>query len=79
MQTLDPQVLVVGGGVIEAGELLLGPTRRSYVEQLGARGMLPVAEIVAAKMGNVAGVVGAADLARRSLIDISRCKWRVVA
>jgi glucokinase len=65
VQILDPQVLVVGGGVIEAGELLLGPARRSYVDSLAQRGRLPVAEVRAAEMGNVAGVVGAADLARR--------------
>lgn len=65
VQVLDPQVLVVGGGVVEAGELLLGPARRSYVESMGKRGRLPVAEIRAAEMGNIAGLVGAADLARR--------------
>jgi glucokinase len=65
VQILDPQVLVVGGGVIDAGELLMGPTQRSYVESLAQRGRLPVAEVRAAEMGNVAGVVGAADLARR--------------
>lgn len=62
---LDPQVMVIGGGVVEAGELLLGPTRNAYVEALAQRGRLPVAEIRAAEMGNIAGVVGAADLARR--------------
>ena len=65
VQILDPQVLVVGGGVIEAGELLLRPARRSYVDSLAQRGRLPVAEVRAAEMGNSAGVVGAADLARR--------------
>jgi glucokinase len=65
VQILDPQVLVVGGGVVEAGELLLGPTRETYAEELAQRGRLPVAEIRAAKLGNTAGVVGAADLARR--------------
>jgi glucokinase len=65
VQILDPQVLVVGGGVIEAGDLLLGPARRSYVDSLAQRGRLPVAEVRAAEMGNVAGLVGAADLARR--------------
>ncbi|GAA1744337.1 ROK family glucokinase [Luedemannella helvata] len=65
VQILDPEVLVVGGGVIDAGELLLGPTRDAFAEQLAARGTLPVADVVGASMGNVAGVVGAADLARR--------------
>ncbi|GAA3451069.1 ROK family glucokinase [Dactylosporangium matsuzakiense] len=64
VQTLDPQVIVVGGGVIDAGDLLLAPARASYREQLAQRGQLPVAEIRAALMGNLAGVVGAADLAR---------------
>jgi glucokinase len=64
-QILDPQVLVVGGGVIDAGELLLEPTRRAYVERLPQRAKLPVANVIGASMGNTAGVVGAADLARR--------------
>lgn len=65
VQLLDVEMLVVGGGVIEAGELLLAPARAAFVDQLAARGSLPVAPIVAAQMGNTAGVVGAADLARR--------------
>jgi glucokinase len=64
-QIFDPQVLVVGGGVIEAGDLLMGPTERTYRDQLAQRGRFPVAELKAAETGNTAGVVGAADLARR--------------
>ncbi|MER7331998.1 MULTISPECIES: ROK family glucokinase [unclassified Micromonospora] len=64
-QILDPQVLVVGGGVIDAGDLLLGPTRRSFTDALAQRSRLPVAEIRPAELGNTAGVIGAADLARR--------------
>ncbi|MFI6265173.1 ROK family glucokinase [Micromonospora sp. NPDC051006] len=64
-QILDPQVLVVGGGVIDAGDLLMGPTRRSFTESLAQRSRLPVAEILPAELGNRAGVIGAADLARR--------------
>jgi glucokinase len=65
VQVVDPQVIVVGGGVIDAGELLLAPARRGFEGALAQRGRLPVAEIRGALMGNVAGVVGAADLARR--------------
>ena len=65
VQVVDPEVLVVGGGVIDAGDLLMGPTRDAFVEQLAARGRLPVAPVVPAEMRNTAGVVGAADLARR--------------
>jgi len=64
-QIFDPQVLVVGGGVIEAGDLLMGPTERTYRDQLAQRGRFPVAELKAAETGNTAGVLGAADLARR--------------
>jgi glucokinase len=64
-QIFDPQVLVVGGGVIDAGDLLIGPTERTYRDQLAQRGRFPVAVLKAAETGNTAGVVGAADLARR--------------
>ncbi|HWH01817.1 MAG TPA: ROK family protein, partial [Pilimelia sp.] len=61
---LDPRVLVIGGGVIDAGELLLAPTRAAYAAALAQRGRLPVADIRPAEAGPMAGVVGAADLAR---------------
>ncbi|MDP9394917.1 MAG: ROK family glucokinase [Actinomycetota bacterium] len=62
---LDPGCFVVGGGVSEAGELLLSPARRAYEENLSGQGFRPVAEIRAARFGNDAGMIGAADLARR--------------
>jgi glucokinase len=65
VQVLDPRLIVIGGGVIEAGDLLLAPAEASYRDALHTRGRLPVAEVRAAQMGNLAGVVGAADLARR--------------
>ncbi len=65
VQILDPQVLVVGGGVIDAGDLLMGPTERAYREALAVRGTLPVAQLRGAETGSAAGVIGAADLARR--------------
>jgi glucokinase len=61
---LDPACLVVGGGVVAAGELLLGPVRESCQDALAARGRWEYAEIRPAAMGNEAGLVGAADLAR---------------
>ena len=64
VQILDPQLLVIGGGVIDAGDALLHPTRAAYEEALAQRGRLSVAEIRGALLGNLAGVVGAADLAR---------------
>jgi len=61
---LDPQVFVFGGGVAQAGELLLAPVRAAYLEHLPARGFHPEPEFVIAELVNDAGVVGAADLAR---------------
>ncbi len=65
VQIVDPQVFVVGGGVIDAGDLLMEPTKVAYFEALAQRGRLPVGDVRAARLGNTAGVVGAADLARR--------------
>jgi glucokinase len=62
---LDPAVVVIGGGVSEAGELLLGPIRTAFVAELPARGHRPTLEIRRATLGNRAGLIGAADLARR--------------
>lgn len=61
---LDPGVVVIGGGVSEAGDLLLDPVRTAFAGELTGRGHRPVLEIRAASLGNSAGVIGAADLAR---------------
>lgn len=61
---LDPEVIVVGGGVAEAGDLLLDPAREAYAKNLTDRAHRPLAPFVPARMGNRAGIVGAADLAR---------------
>jgi glucokinase len=64
-EILDPEVVVVGGGVSEAGELLLGPVREAFAGQLVGRGFRPIPEVRRAKLGNHAGMIGAADLSRR--------------
>ncbi len=61
---LDPACFVIGGGVSEAGELLLEPARTAYERALTGRGHRPLAEIRAAQLGPDAGLGGAADLAR---------------
>lgn len=60
----DPELIVIGGGVASAGDLLLAPLRESFLDTYGAGAKRPVATIAVATMGNTAGVVGAADLAR---------------
>jgi glucokinase len=61
---LDPQLFVFGGGVAQAGDLLLDPIRASFLENLPARGYHPEPTFRIAELVNDAGVVGAADLAR---------------
>jgi glucokinase len=61
---LDPGVVVIGGGVSDAGELLLGPARAAFSRSLTGRGYRAEARIVTAHLGPEAGLVGAADMAR---------------
>jgi glucokinase len=61
---LDPSCVVIGGGVIDAGEILLAPTREAMKRYMPFAGKHPYPEIVAAELGNEAGLVGVADLAR---------------
>jgi len=63
---LDPAVVVIGGGVSEAGDLLLEPVREHFRTQLTGRGFRPELSIRPAELGNRAGMIGAADLARRA-------------
>ena len=61
---IDPEAIIIGGGVADAGELFLAPVREAM------RKYMPFAEshvppkITAAKFGNDAGLIGAADLVR---------------
>ena len=62
VNTFNPEVVVIGGGVMGAGELLLGPVRA----EVAARALPPsrdLVEIVPAAFGVEAGMIGAASLA----------------
>ncbi|MCD9197529.1 ROK family glucokinase [Aeromicrobium wangtongii] len=61
---LDPGTFVIGGGVSDAGELLLAPTRAAFSRTLTGRGYRAEARIVQAHLGPEAGLIGAADMAR---------------
>ncbi len=61
---LDPGRFVIGGGVSAAGDLLIDPARDTFRRKLTGRGYRPEAQVVAAALGNDAGLIGAADLAR---------------
>lgn len=60
----DPEVVVIGGGVAVAGSILTDAITASFSQHYGAYDRRPVPNIVVATMGNTAGVIGAADLAR---------------
>jgi glucokinase len=66
---LDPDLFVIGGGVSAAGELLLQPARRMFERTLTGRGFRPEARLELAHFRNDAGLIGAADLARRAMIE----------
>jgi glucokinase len=61
---LDPRVFIIGGGVSEAGELLVGPARTTFQARLTGREHRPTATVRVAQLGQDAGLIGAADLAR---------------
>jgi glucokinase len=65
----EPEVIVVGGGVIAAGELLLEPAR----EKLRARALPPMnrTRVAPAELGVNAGMIGAATMARIELEERS--------
>ena len=61
---IDPSCIALGGGVIDAGEIFLAPTRKAALSLIPFSGKHPFPEIVAAELGNNAGLVGVADLSR---------------
>lgn len=63
---LDPELVVVGGGVSAVGERLLEPMRAGYSKSMPAKGYRPELSLVKAQFMNQAGLIGAADLARLS-------------
>lgn len=67
VNVLDPEVVVVGGGVAAAGELVLGPARAAFRLAVEAPDRRPEVPLVRAELGNDAGAVGAATLALESM------------
>jgi glucokinase len=63
VNTLDPSIVVIGGGAAEAGDLLLEPLRAAYRATVEGVDVRPEVPIVPASLGNDAGAVGAALLA----------------
>ncbi|MDR0357778.1 MAG: ROK family protein [Clostridiales Family XIII bacterium] len=58
----QPSVLAVGGGIAGQGESLLAPMRNIVEKEAHSRNSPRNAKIVAAELGNDAGIIGAANL-----------------
>ena len=66
---LDPEVVVIGGGVSAAGDRLLEPARAALARSLVGGAHREVPPLVPAALGAYAGAVGAAVLARRPTVS----------
>ncbi|ALG07806.1 ROK family glucokinase [Kibdelosporangium phytohabitans] len=60
----DPEVIVIAGGVSESAPLFLDDARELYRDLVTGSGYRPLARIRTAQLGDDAGLVGAATLAR---------------
>ncbi|MFZ4585471.1 MAG: ROK family protein [Acidimicrobiia bacterium] len=61
---VDPAIIVIGGGVVEMGDILLDRVRAAYARNVEAGASRAIQPVVPAALGDTAGVVGAAALAR---------------
>lgn len=61
---LDPECIVIAGGLVELGPLLFGPLREAAGRHVEGASYRPAVDIVPARLGERAGAVGAAVLAR---------------
>ncbi len=61
---LDPELIVVSGGLVRLGEVLFTPLREAFARHLEATEMRPPIDVVPAELGEWAGVIGAAAMAR---------------
>jgi glucokinase len=64
---LDPAVIVIGGGLVEAADLLLPEVRARFAALVLAGELRPEVSIVAAALGERAGAIGAGLLALREI------------
>lgn len=62
---LDPELIVIGGGVSKDADLYLDRARDAMARQIVGAGHRPLARVATAKLGSAAGMIGVADLARQ--------------
>jgi glucokinase len=64
---LDPECIVIAGGLVELGPLLFGPVREAFGRHIEGAAYRPPVAIIPAELGEQAGAVGAGVLARSLL------------
>jgi glucokinase len=64
---LDPELIVISGGLVELGALLFEPLGASFTSRLEGAAHRPIVGLLPATLGERAGVIGAAALARTLL------------
>ncbi|AJI79355.1 ROK family protein [Corynebacterium singulare] len=62
---LDPELIVIGGGVSQDADLYLDTARECMARQIVGAGHRPLARVATAELGSAAGMIGVADLARQ--------------
>ena len=63
----DPELIVIGGGVSGSAPLFLDAAREHYAAVTTGAGHRPLARVRVAQLGDAAGLIGAADLARAAV------------
>ncbi len=69
---LDPELVVIGGGITELGELLLDPVRKSFENITPESSLRTKDMVVLAKFGKKSGAIGAALLAKQKFLEDKR-------
>ncbi|AFU00246.1 ROK family glucokinase [Nocardia brasiliensis] len=73
----DPDLVVIAGGVSSSAPLFLDEAREEYARAVTGAGHRPLARIRTTQLGEAAGMIGAADLARAALIESEHKNSRV--
>ena len=64
INTFQPNVVAIGGGISRQGDNLLTPVRKYIEDKCYGGGLVPASKIVMAQLGNEAGIIGAAFLGK---------------
>jgi glucokinase len=68
---LDPEIIVIGGGLVRAGEALFEPLQEAFASQLEGASVRPHVAIIPALLGDRGGAIGAAMLGLQAADDVS--------